>query len=114
VGIAERFPNRQFLCLLARGCELVKEFAFGLLHAPCGFSVTAGGGHLLERVRSETDAGVLSRGEPGDVHHVYMISAGRDKGTCNLSPATSEGSEANSIRPYTSRLEDRKFRGRRV
>ena len=79
VGIAERFPrfvgsvgkqfyrfsmlstNRQFLRLLAWGCELVKEFAFGLLHAPCGFGVTAGGGHLLERVRSETDAEVLSR-----------------------------------------------------
>ena len=79
VGIAERFPrfvgsvgkqfccfpmlstNRQFLRPLARACELVKEFALGLLHAPCGFGVTADGGHLLERIHSKTGSEVLSR-----------------------------------------------------
>ena len=79
VGIAERFPrfvvrvgkqfhrfptlstNRHFLRPLARGRELVKEFALGLLHAPCGFGVTAGGGHVLERIHSETGSEVLSR-----------------------------------------------------
>jgi hypothetical protein len=79
VGIAERFPrfvgrvgkrfycfpmlstNRQFLRPLTRACELVKEFALGLLHAPCGFCVTAGGGLVLERVQSDAGSEVLSR-----------------------------------------------------
>ena len=79
MGIAERFPrfvgrvgkqfyrfpmfstNRHFLRPLARVRELVKELALGLLHAPCGFGVTAVVGHALERVHSETGAEVLSR-----------------------------------------------------
>ncbi len=79
MGIAERFPrfvgrvgkrfccfsmlstNRHFLCLLANACELVKKFALGLLHAPCGFGVTAGGGHVLEHVQSEPGLEVLRR-----------------------------------------------------
>ena len=79
VGIAERFPrfegsvgkqfyrfpmlssNRHFLRPLARALELVKEFALGLLHAPCGFGVTAGSGDVLERVHGETGSEVLSR-----------------------------------------------------
>jgi hypothetical protein len=60
-----RFPmlstNRHFLRPLARACKLVKEFALGLLHAPCSFGITAGGGHVLERVQSKTGSEVLSR-----------------------------------------------------
>jgi hypothetical protein len=60
-----RFPrlstNRHFLRPLAGGCKLVKEFAFGLLHAPCGFGVTAGGGHVFEPVHSKAGSEVLSR-----------------------------------------------------
>jgi hypothetical protein len=79
VGIAERFPrfvggvgkqfyrfpmlstNRHFLRPLARAWKLVKEFALGLLHAPCSFGITAGGGHVRERIHSETGSEVLSR-----------------------------------------------------
>jgi hypothetical protein len=56
-----RSDFRHFLRRLACACELVKEFVFGLLHAACGFGVTAGGGHVLERVHSETGSQVLSR-----------------------------------------------------
>ena len=40
---------------------MIKEFAFGLLHAPCGIGVADGGGLGLERDEAETGAKVLCR-----------------------------------------------------
>jgi hypothetical protein len=46
---------------LVTGAELIEEFAFSLLHAPCGIGVADGGGHGLERDEAETGAKVLCR-----------------------------------------------------
>jgi hypothetical protein len=49
----------KFLRPLVASAELIKEFAFGLLHAPCGIGVADGAGHALERGQAETDSKVL-------------------------------------------------------
>src|ERR1700689_4960721 len=55
------FHKASFPPPLVTGAELIEEFAFSLLHAPCGIGGADGGAHGLERDEAETGAKVLCR-----------------------------------------------------